>query len=220
MGGTEDPGERPAVLDPDETWLLPHEVYLACRPDPHSGDVMLELREWDRQQVVLAYSSLDSFLASCGSDQPWILVPSVRLAEIAVDKEGNALEPASFRFSVLIDVAVPGQLRGTAGGMADEEASWDEPDSTDWTMVHLASQPFDRGDAEAKLELQPMPGHHLAVMAYSSPEAVEAGCGPYQESVQVPAGLVGEARRQSGADTICLDTPLPQHLRHGTGERN
>ncbi len=187
---------------------------MACRPDSGTGDVMLELREWDGGPVVLAYSSLDRFLEGCGRDQPWGLVPTERLAEVGLEKAGSLLEPATFRFGVLLNTSLPHEARGTAGGLAWEESRWDAEGSEDWAMVHLASQPFHPGDDQAQLELQPMPGDQLAVMAYSSVAAVEAGCGPHQASVRIPAGLLGEARLQSGADTICLDTPLPQQVRH------
>lgn len=202
------------VFELDERSELPGQLYLACRPDNSGGDVMLELREWDGGQVVPGYSTLDRFLEGCGRDQPWILVPSERLAEIGLEKTGSAFEPATFRFEVLLNASLPHGARGTAGGLAGEESRWDDEDSEDWAMVHLASQPFRPGDDQALLELQPMSGDYLAVMAYSSAAAVEAGCGPHQASVRIPAGLIGEARRQSGADTICLDTPLPQQVRH------
>ena len=208
-------GDRPSVLDPDETWHMPAQVYLAARPDDSTGDVMLEIRDWEGQQVVLAYSSLDRFLEGCGRDQPWILIPSERLAEIGSEKAGSLLEVGTFRFGVMLDFPLPLEQRGTAGGMAQDDSRWDDGDSEDWALVYLASQPFHQGDEQARLELQPMPGDHLAIMAYSSPTTLEAGCGPHQASVRIPAGLLSEARRQSGADTICLDTPLPQRLRHG-----
>lgn len=202
------------VFDLDERSELPGQLYLACRPDSGTGDVMLELRERDGGPVVLAYSTLDRFLEGCGHDQPWGLVPSERLAEVGLEKAGSLLEPPTFRFGVLLNASLPHEARGTAGGLAWEESRWDDEGSEDWAMVHLASQPFHPGDEQAQLELQPMPGDHLAVMAYSSVTAVQAGCGPHQASVRIPAGLLGEARRQSGADTICLDTPLPQRVRH------
>ena len=204
------------VFDLDERSELPEQLYLACRPESRNGDVMLELREWNGGQVVLGYSTLDRFLEGCGRDQPWILVRSERLADVGLEKAGSSLEPATFRFGVLLNTSLSHEARGTAGRLAQEESRWDDEDSEDWAMVHLASQPFRPGDDQAVLELQPMSGGHLAVMAYSSAAAVEAGCGPHQASVRIPAGLVGEARRQSGADTICLDTPLPQRVRHAS----
>lgn len=214
---------RPSVLDPGETWHLPANPYLACRPDGNGG-LMLETREHNGQHVVPAYSSLEQFLTGCGADQPWIVIPAQRLADFAWQAEDTA-DPTlgaggHFRFSVLLDVPLPSELRGTAGSMATDEPNWSDSDSEDWPVVYLASQPFRPGDAQARLELQPMPGERLAVMAYTSRTAIEAGCGPDQASFPVPAGLLSEARRQSGAHTICLDTPLPEYLRHGPGERN
>lgn len=211
-------GARPTVVHPDETERLPRKVYLAARPDEDNGGSMLEIREVQREQVVLAYSSLEQFVSGCGADQPWMLIPTTRLTEIATQQRGSAWTVPGFRFGIVLDQPLPPELQGTAGGWAQEEARWDEDGSEDWALVHLASQPFREGDDRANLELQPMPDERLAVMAYTSREAVRTGCGPHQASVPVPAGLLGEARRQSGAHTICLDTPLPQQLRHGTGE--
>lgn len=172
---------------------------------------MLELRAVGEQErrAVLAYSSLDRFLESCGADQPWVLLTVERLTAVAQDGAGG------FRFSVMLDVSLPADLRGTAGGMADAEASWDAPDSEDWSWLYLPSRPFRAGQEQAELELQPMPGERLAVMAYTSRRSVEVGCGEQQPWVSVPAGLMSDVRRQAGADTICLDTPLPPYLRHG-----
>lgn len=183
---------------------------------------MLEVREFQGQQVVPAYSSLERFLDGTGADQPWIVIPAQRLADFARDPDGPAYSSGgggNFTFSVLLDVALPPELRGTAGSMASDEPDWGDPDSMDWPVVHLASQRFNPGDARANLELQPVPGERLAVMAYTSRETVEIGCGPHQTSFPLPAGLLGEARRQSGAHTICLDTPLPEYLRHGAERR-
>lgn len=205
-------GERPSVLDPDETWHLPEQVYLAGRPDGESGGPLLELRSLgeNSQHAVLAYSSLDAFIEGCGADQPWILITRERLAELAASSDTV--------FSVLLDVAFPAELRGTSGGLAGEEPRWDVPESEVWTSVYVPSRPYRRGQENAELELQPMPGQRLALMAYSSQRSLEAGCGPHQPWVSIPAGLVGEARRQAGAHTVCLDTPLPKHIRHGSNE--
>lgn len=201
----------PSILDPDETSQLPAQVYVAVRPDASSGGVLFELREYNEQSVVLAYSSLDQFVAGCGADQPWVLLPSERLAEVGIEDERS-------RFSVLLDVPVSAELRGTAGGMVDDEPSWDDTGSEDWAHVYVPSRPFEAGQEQALLELQPMPGDRLALMAYSSQESLIAGCGQEQPWVVLPAGLVSEARRQAGAHIICLDTPLPRYLRHGADE--
>lgn len=190
---------------------MPERLYVAARPDGNTGGPMLEFYDLGEhgQQVVLAYSSLDRFIVACGADQPWMLVPAQRLPELARSGDG-------FVFSVLLDQPLSPELRGTAAGLVSRESSWADTDSDDWTPVYIPSRPFQRGDAQARLELQPMPGDRLALMIYTSQQALVAGCGPAQPWVSVPAGLVREARRQSGAHTICLDTPLPERLRHGS----
>lgn len=207
--------EKPRVYDPDETDLLPAQLYLACRSDEDNGGLMLETRELSGQLVVLGYSTLDAFLLGCGADQPWIVLPASKLRQSACLSEGTAWEPPSFRFSVLLDAPIPPDLRGTAGGWADVAPDWNEAGTADWTTVHLASRPFSDRTESIGLELQPMPGERLAIMAYTSPGALRQGCGPHQAAAPVPAGLLGEVRRQCGAHTICLDTPLPRRLRHG-----
>lgn len=210
--------EKLRVYDPDETDLLPAQLYLACRPDEESGGLMLETRELSGRLVALGYSTLDGFLAGCGADQPWILLPSEEVRAFACVREGSAMESPIFRFGVLLDAPVPPELRGTAGGWADEEADWNEAESQDWTTVHLASRAFSGRPENVELELQPMPGERLAIMAYTSEVALRRACGPHQAAAPVPAGLLGDIRRQCGAHTICLDTPLPERLRHGGEE--
>lgn len=198
-----------SLIHLDEAWRLPKRLYVAARTDRASGGPVLESRavgEGNRP-AVLAYSSLDAFVAGCGADQPWMLLAQEHLEKLAQDR--------GLGFSVLLDVPLPTELRGTAGGMAGEESRWDRSDSPDWDTIHIPSRRFRPGQERAELELQPMPGERLAIMAYSSQASLEHGCGPQQPWVSIPAGLMPEARRQSGAHTICLDTPLPEHLRHG-----
>lgn len=204
---------RPSVLDPDESWYLPDQVYLAVRPDGASGGPMLELYELgeQRQAVALAYSTLDELITGCGADQPWILAHSDQLPALAEQESG-------FAFLLLLDESLPGELRSTAAGLASVEASWGDIESDDWTSVYVPSLPFKHGEDQAKLELQPMQGDRLALMAYSSEQSLIAGCGQEQPWVSIPAGLISVARQQSGAHTICLDTPLPLRLRHGSEE--
>ncbi len=135
-----------------------------------------------------------------------MLLPADRLPE---------LRRAGGFDAVVVDVEIPPELRGSAAGSVEREPAWDDAGSTDWGLVYVPSRPFHLGDEQAKLELQPMPGGLLAVMSYSSRDTLKAGCGPEQPWVSIPAGLLDEARRQAGADTIVLDTPLPQRLRHG-----
>ncbi len=174
---------------------------------------MFEVREFGKQaqQVILAFSSLEAFLEGCGADQPWMLIPSQRLPALAQRADGKG-----FAFAVALDRVVPGEARGTAGGVALAEAAWDDEQSEDWDAVYIPSRPFRPGAAQAQLELQPLNSGYLAMITFSSQASLEAGCGPHQAWVTVPAGLLTEARRQSGADTICLDLPLPKNVQHGS----
>lgn len=203
----------PSVLYPDETWQLPDRMYVAARPHRATGGPMFEVREHGKhaQQVILAFSSLDGFLDGCGADQPWMLIPSQRLQAL-----GECAGGKGFAYAVALDRPVPDEARGTAGGFALTEAAWDDEQSEDWDAVHIPSRPFRPGAEQAQLELQPLNSGHLAMVTFSSRASLEAGCGLQQAWVTVPAGLLAEARRQSGADTICLDMPLPENVRHGS----
>lgn len=214
--GPDASGGRPTVVDPGETWHLPDRVYVAVRPHRDSGGPMLELRLHGRfqQQVALAYSSLEQFTQGCGPDQPWMMIPSDRLPALAA--AGGNREA----FSVMLDAVVPDEVKGTAGGIAGEDAEWRDHASEDWDLVSIPSRLFQPDDEQALLELQPVQGDRLALMAYSSAGSLRVGCGPHQPRVDVPAGLLGEVRRRAGAHTICLDTPLPAHLHHGPDERS
>lgn len=206
-------GERPRVLLPEEPEEFPGQVYIAV----HAGDggPALELRQWASQSLALAYSSLERFVDCCGADQPWMLVRSDQLAEWVTPAARDAgIGGVGF----LLDEPIPEELRGAPGGMAGEEARWDLTDSPDWRVVWIASQRYSPGDEQAHLELRPMPGGLLALMTYTSADAVRAGAGVCQPAVAVPAGLLTSIRRRAGADTICLDTQLPEQARRTTGE--
>lgn len=201
---------RPGVLDSDEAWHLPAQVCVPARLDPASGGPVLEVRELtDGRRAMSVYSSMERLIACCGSSQPWLTFHSDWLPALHRGGEFDV---------VVVDADVPVGLRRCATGGAEGERAWHDPESVDWVSVFVPSQRFRPGDAEAKLELQPMPGERLALMVYSSRDLLDWGCGPHQPWVSIPAGLLDEVRQQAGAHTIVLDTPLPVRLRHGEGE--
>lgn len=190
-------GSGPAVLDPEESWHLPAQVFVPARPGP-----ILDVRELDDGRPALpVYSSIERLVTCCGHGQPWMLVSAAVLPEL---QRSGAFEV------VVLDAPVPRDLR-------DVDPGWDDPGSAAWDLVYVPSRRFHPGDEQARLELQPMPGGRLALMAYSSEESLAHGCGPGQPWVSVPSGLLDEARRLAGAGTIVLDTPLPVSLRHEGG---
>ncbi|MGH3794680.1 MAG: SAV_915 family protein [Pseudonocardiaceae bacterium] len=201
---------RPGILDSDESWHLPAQVYVPARLDPASGGPVLDVRELtDGRHAMSVYSSMERLIACCGSSQPWITFSPDRLPAL---QRGGTFDV------VVVDADVPVELRGCATGRADDQRVWHDPESADWASVFVPSQRFCPGDVEAKLELQPMPGDQLALMIYSSQDLLSWGCGPHQPWVSIPAGLLDEVRQQAGAHTIVLDTPLPVRLRHCEGE--
>lgn len=201
---------RPAVLDSDEFWHLPVQVYVPARLDPTVSGPVLEVRELaDGRRAMPVYSSMDRLIMCCGGGQPWLAFSSDWLPVL---QQGGEFDV------VVVDVDLPVYLQEGATGRLDADRAWHDPESADWARVFVPSQRFRPGDAEAKLELQPMPGDRLALMAYSSLELLAWGCGPYQPWVSIPAGLLDEVRLQAGAHTIMLDTPLPMRLRHAEGE--
>ncbi|MGH3940875.1 MAG: SAV_915 family protein [Pseudonocardiaceae bacterium] len=201
---------RPTVLDPDESYHLPAEIFVPARPGAASSGAVLEVRELtDGRLAMVVYSSMERLIACCGGGQPWLAFGADQLPAL---QRGGGFDV------VVVDVDVPENLRRGMAGAIDGEQAWHDPESTDWTLVFVPSRPFRPGDAEAKLELQPMPGDRLALMAYSSRELLCWGCGPHQPWVSVPAGLLDAVRQEAGAHTITLDTPLPARLRHVAGE--
>lgn len=202
---------RPAVLDPDESYHLPAEIFVPARPGAASSGAILEVRELTDGRLAMAvYSSMERLIACCGGCQPWLAFGSDQLPAL---QRGGGFDV------VVVDVDVPQDLRRRTAGTVDGERAWHDPESADWVLVFVPSRPFRPGDAEARLELQLMPGDRLALMAYSSRDLLYWGCGPYQPWVSVPAGLLDEARQEAGAHTIALDTPLPARLRHAAGKR-
>jgi len=200
---------RPNVLDSDEFWHLPVQVYVPARLDPAACGPVLEVRELaDGRRAMPVYSSMDRLIRCCGGSQPWLAFSSDRLPVL---QQGGGFDV------VVVDVDLPVEQQTDATGRVDADRAWHDPESVDWAPVYVPSQRFRPGDAEAKLELQPMPGDRLALMAYSSLDLLTWGCGPHQPWVSIPAGLLDEVRLQAGAHTIMLDTPLPVRLRHGGG---
>lgn len=201
---------RPNVLDSDEFWHLPVQVYVPARLDPAACGPVLEVRELaDGRRAMTVYSSMDRLIRCCGGGQPWLTFDSGWLPVLQQGEEFDV---------VLVDVDLPVELQTGATGGVNADRAWHDPESVDWAPVFVPSQRFRPGDAEAKLELQPMPGDRLALMVYSSLDLLVRGCGPHQPWVSIPAGLLDEVRLQAGAHTIMLDTPLPARLRHSGGK--
>lgn len=79
------------------------------------------------------------------------------------------------------------------------------------------------GDKEATVSLRRLEDGRLAVLAYTSLDALVAACGNLQPWASMPSDSVMELQSQSGADLVLWDEALPPDQRSdsapgGTGE--
>jgi SseB protein N-terminal domain len=88
---------------------LPPMVYVPCTmPSPPDADTLsIEFLEMaDGRTGLPAYSALDRLVAHCGPQQPWVVLPSEKLDEVA--------EHVAFDF-ILLDVDFPAEHRRQVG---------------------------------------------------------------------------------------------------------
>lgn len=182
--------------------MLPSEVYLPTqRPPSDDGEVLLQVRDvGDGRLALPVYTALQVLGSACGSDSPWISVMSSRLQSLAPEVGAGSL---------LVDAAMPDQ------DGAEPDAAAPPSGDVEPTMVYAPSRPFTEGDEQAMLELQPIVGDQFALVVFSSPELLVAGCGPYQPWVSFAEDLLETVRRSTGADVVFRDKALPEHVRHG-----
>lgn len=88
---------------------FPPMLYLPCaEAEPVGGNITVEMRETkDGRVALLAYSALDRLIRCCGPDQPWVVVPTPNLERL---RQSRPFE------LVLLDVAIPGELRHGGAG--------------------------------------------------------------------------------------------------------
>lgn len=83
------------------------------------------------------------------------------------------------------------------------------------TLVYLPSERMLKHDSEATVELRQLEDGRLAVLAYSSLDALVGNCGELQPWVSLPSDKVAEIQQQSGADLVIWDAALPEDQRKG-----
>lgn len=97
------------------------------------------------------------------------------------------------------------------------EANGEEPESA---FVPLAERFLSR-DKDVTVELRRLEDGRLAVLAFSSLEALVVGCGDLQPWASLPADKVAEIQQHSGADLVLWDAVLPDDQRNDSaGETN
>lgn len=192
------------VLVDDLAERLPDAVFLLVLPsdDGHGGVEVWVRPRGDR--VVLAFSSIQTLVAACGAGQPWVSVTREQLAEVCSELQVTL---------VGLDMAPP------EGHRYPEPEVSELPDLEPWEpverrLLYVASRPMHSWTDLVQLELQPDKRGRLMVMAYTSEEALVAGCGPYQAWVSIPSDLIGEAVKRSGADGVLFNPVLAEESRH------
>lgn len=88
------------------------------------------------------------------------------------------------------------------------EADGEEPE-----LAFVPSERANRGDTEVTLEFRRTNDDRLAVLAYTSLDALVAGCGERQPWVSMPVTSVQEVVERSGADVVLWDPALPPEQR-------
>jgi hypothetical protein len=119
--------------------------------------------------------------------------------------------------ALLLDIDPPAERARPADdpdGVVRQALPLAVDDVTGDPIVYVPSRPLPSAGRPAELELQPTTEGKRALMTYSSRSALLHCCGPNQHFVAFPAGRLADVVAGSGADTVLIDLPLPQHLRH------
>jgi len=81
--------------------------------------------------------------------------------------------------------------------------------------VWVPTQPAAAGATEVAVELRETARNGLALVAFSSAEALAAGCGADQAFVTIPASELDRLRRVVGFACIVLDQGVPEQVQGG-----
>jgi hypothetical protein len=201
---------RLVVLDADEWDHLPPDVLIPVHSlVAGTGEALVELREMtDRRTALLVYSTVERLIAGWGEKQSAMRMPSANLPTLRRRLRFHALlldiDPRTERTSPLSEPE----------GVVRQPLPLTVDDATGDPIVYVPSRPLPSAGRRAELELQPTAEGKRALMTYSSRASLLHCCGPNQYFVAFPAGKLADVLAESGADTVLIDLPLPQHLRH------
>lgn len=184
---------------------LPEHVFVVVLPaEDTSGGI--ELWRTHRHDLsVVAYSSIGGLVAACGGGQPWALLSRDQLGRVCDDHKITI---------VAMDLPLP------AGHRYPETEPSERPDLvpaealSEDGLLYVPSRPLRSWNELVELELQPDVRGRLMLFAYSSREELDAGCGPYQAWVSIPADLIDEAAWRAGADGVLFNPILAEESRH------
>ncbi|TDD91992.1 hypothetical protein E1202_04485 [Saccharopolyspora karakumensis] len=86
-------------------------------------------------------------------------------------------------------------------------------------QVFLPAERITDPNQPVTLELRVLSGGTTAMLAYTSLEALVAGCGEGQPWIAVEGNAVEDLQQRSEADAVLWDAAVPLEQRRGQGER-
>lgn len=197
---------RAQTLDPDEAReRCPDGLYVLTVPV--DGGERVEV--WELQggsTAIVGFSSVTELVAACGAGQPFRHIDADEIEHVCF---------VSATETVVINTPIPVEPRYPDVDVveAPELAVPSEPDQGSTPLAYLPSRPSYPGDAQVGLELQPY-GGRLALLVYTSPEALEQGCGPHQAWIAVHPDDLDLVAAQAGANQMLFNPTLADESRH------
>lgn len=88
-----------------------------------------------------------------------------------------------------------------------------DEDPNNGELLYVPSRPVGQRQREVRLELQNYQGKR-ALLAYTSREQLEAGCGPYQPWVAIESARLDVVMEQCGAEGVLFNPELGEEARH------
>ncbi|MBK1784427.1 SAV_915 family protein [Prauserella cavernicola] len=168
-------------------------------------DSAIELWELSAgQRVVVCYSTFTALAASCGTGQPFRRLDPTELAEVCEVSRAQAL----------LDEVLPVPPRYPELDTAEQpdlpllDEATDEPE-----LLYIPSRPTKPGADVVAIELQ-LHRRRPTLLAFTTAQALEAGCGPHQPYVAVPAELLETVMAESSAERVLFNPVLAEESRH------
>lgn len=192
---------------------LPDLVFVLFTQSEGGQPGRIEIRRTMRKELAfVAYSSIDRLVDACGSGQPWAQLTRYRLIEVCCE-----LGIGVVVFDAVLDLT-PRYPEADSRDQPPMEPA--EPLDEQDGFLYLPSRPVRTGQNVVELELQPVRGGRPVLFAYTSPESLAAGCGPYQPWVAIEAGDLEYVVHESGAHGVLLNPVLAEESRHSAPVRN
>lgn len=217
-GNVDTGGERPDVRQAlvrvdDVAELLPERVFVLVTPPAADRSSEVELRRTGRNELVaVAYSTIDALVGACGSGQPWAQLTRARLIEIC-----RALRVVAVVLDAVVD---PAPRYPELDSRSEAPLEVLTPAHTLDGYLYIPSRPVREGMHQMQVELQLDRKRRPVMLAFTCPDTLAAGCGPYQPWVKIHVDDVPAAAEEAGAQGVVLNPVLAEQSRHAAPVRD